>query len=462
MLREEWRLHSRLFGSRGFAGFPLFVILVASATYGLLVYSGFAVPEIQTGLHYFVAFLGLNVGSLGFVSRDAAQNLLEESELLVFSSRTLPVSQRRAVATFVVKDLIYYSLLYLTPIVAAFVPVIALTGGGTSSYLGLPLLWLSTSLAFLVGTSVSFLGATLSLRGRPYLLGFLGVLAVLVAVFRGDLLAVTPLAFHAAPSPATFLAAIAPVLVLVGVGVAAFSTDGRGQTRTYGERYRTLADVLWFDENGLVARMLFDVTRSSGGVWKVGFSVGVLFGVYVFLVTQVPVATVLADGAPGVAVATLLAISSISVYHWLNRFDRPEEYLVFPVDRGDVLRAKFRAELVVSLPLSYLFLGIGGVLFGVDALLVGAVLLPALTVYVFGVTVYLTGLDPHELLMDTQLFAVLLVAVAAMAVPLFVAAIVAIRFPLEATAFAVVYGAVAGAVGLFAYRRAVPRWRGEE
>ncbi|MDY7083296.1 MAG: hypothetical protein SXQ77_13045, partial [Halobacteria archaeon] len=114
MIKEEWRIHSRLFGSWGFGLFPLVILSIGALGYGLLAYSGFTVEEIAIGLHYAVFFFGLNVGSIGFVSRDAIENLLGESNLLIFSSRTLPISRERIVATFVVKDLIYYSFLYLT------------------------------------------------------------------------------------------------------------------------------------------------------------------------------------------------------------------------------------------------------------------------------------------------------------------------------------------------------------
>jgi hypothetical protein len=43
-------------------------------------------------------------------------------------------------------------------------------------------------------------------------------------------------------------------------------------------------------------------------------------------------------------------------------------------------------------------------------------------------------------------------------VPLFVASIAYLRFPVEATVFALVLSAVAAAVGFVLYRRAVPRW----
>jgi hypothetical protein len=203
--------------------------------------------------------------------------------------------------------------------------------------------------------------------------------------------------------------------------------------------------------------MVLDVTRSSGGVWKIFFSVGMLFGVFVFLVLYVDLVSNIV-AAPGLAFAVLLSISTVSVYHWINRFDRLEDYTSLPVDVDEVLRAKALTFAVVSLPVAYVYLGVGVAVFGFDEVAAGVAVLPLATTYVFGVTVYLTGTEPNELLLDSRLFAVFTAAVAAVAVPLFVASIAYLRFPVEATAFALALSAVAAVIGFALYRRAVPRW----
>jgi hypothetical protein len=83
---------------------------------------------------------------------------------------------------------------------------------------------------------------------------------------------------------------------------------------------------------------------------------------------------------------------------------------------------------------------------------------PLISLYVFGVTAYLTGLSANELLFDTALFAVYGVGLAAIAVPLLVAALAYGTAPLVSTGVAVGLSVVAAGVGALLARRCGPRW----
>ncbi len=463
MLKEEWRLHSRLFGRWGFAGFPVVVFTVTALAYGLLAYSGFTVQELEVGLHYVVAFLGLSVGSIGFVSSDAVENLLGESNLLVYSSRTLPVSSRRLVSAFVVKDLIYYFFMYMLPLTLALIPVSLYF---TSPFTNLPLLLFTVTGAFMLGVSVSFFGAVVYLRSRAAstVVGVAAVATVAAAYFTGYydvVVTLTPLGFYSQPSLESLLLGYTPLAAAVALGVIAFSPGSSGRDTEHSARYGVMGLLPTFDDTGLTAKILLDMTRSSGGVLKIFFSVGMLFLVFVFLVLYIDIVRDIIS-SPGLAFATLLAISSISVYHWLNRFDRPEDYLMLPVDAGDVIAAKFRALLLLSLSASYVYLLIAAALFGFGEMLLGAALLPLLTVYFFGATVYMTGLDPNELLLNSKLFAAFGVVVAAVALPMFVAAIAYVEFPRETATFTIALSLAAFAVGILLYRRSKVKWLDKE
>lgn len=454
MLKEEWRLHSRLFGGWSFGAFPLVVFVIAAAAYVGVIASGFGFPELERGVQYIVFFLGLSVGSVGFVSRDAVDNLLGESNLLVFSSRTLPVSQKQSVGVFVVKDLIYYSFLYLTPLVAALLPVAYLFDASVSVG-GLALVWVAVNAAFGLGVATSFFAAALHTRSRA-LLGVAVGGVVLGFVYAGtDALAYTPLAFYESPSVGTAAVAFVPIAVLSVVGIFVLSPERASDTKSYRDVYPNLRGMLRGE--GLAAKMVLDVTRSSGGVWKIFFSVGILFGVFVFLVLYVDIVSNIV-AAPGLAFAVLLAISTVSVYHWVNRFDSLEDYTSLPVDTDEVLRAKAVTFAVIALPVAYAYLFVGVVVFGFEEIAAGVVVLPLVVLYVFGVTSYLTGLEPNELLLNSKLFSVFTAAISVVAVPLFVSSIAYLRFPVKATAFAVGLSAVAAAVGYFLYGRAKKRW----
>ncbi len=454
MIKEEWRIHSRLFGSWGFAAFPFFIFFLTGGAFYLMIYAGYDVVRLERGLHYIVFFLGLNVGSIGFVSRDAIDNLLGESNLLVFIVRTLPVSFKRVVSVFVVKDLIYYSLLYIAPLVLGLVPITLFLGEEITNP---ALMWITITMAFMLGVSISFLGASFETRGRLYLFGFIAALLGLVALLQFDVLRITPLALYESVSLTSIVAATAPIVVFLLLGVIVFVPRTGSRSRSRGEKFSVVNKRVWFDDTGLVSKMIFDITRSSGGVWKVFISVGILFVLFVFLVNYVPFISSIVT-SPGISFAVLLALSSISIYHWINRFDRMDNYMMLPVSIKQVIKAKFITELSFAIPIGYVYLVIGGYLFGFGEMIIGGIILPLVTLYIFGVTVYLTGVEPGQLLLNSRLFALLTVAVMIIAVPLFIGSIAYRVYPLEVIGFSLVYSGIAGGIGILLYLRSLEKW----
>lgn len=110
-------MHSTLYRGRSFATFPL-VVFALSFTAAFLVanFSSINVSSLGSALEVMALFVGLAVGSIGFSSRDAMKNVLGPMNLLVYSSRTLPVTENRLLFDFIVKDLIYYTGLFLAPL----------------------------------------------------------------------------------------------------------------------------------------------------------------------------------------------------------------------------------------------------------------------------------------------------------------------------------------------------------
>jgi hypothetical protein len=453
MLVEEYRLHSRLFGSTRFLAFPLFVAVVVGGGVYLLGLTGTELSTVVAGLHALVAFFGLQVGTLGLVGRDAMRDVLGDTTLLVFSARTLPVSWRRLLATFLVKDLVYYAAFFLTPLVFGFVPV-ALLGGLQLARVAL--LWLTLVATFALGAASSLALVGLGTRSTSGLLAVVAGL-VAVAVFRTpDVVAATPYAFYVDPSLPTAVTAAVPIAVAAVLGPLLFEPATGGNTRRVRtDRYRTLQRLPGID--GLTARPLLEVARSSGSVWKVAFSLGVLFAVTALLLDRIVAATGLAPSA-GTAFGALLGLGTFTTYNWVTQFDDPREYLRYPAGMAAVFRAKFRAHLALAVPTGIAYLALAALWYPVGELLVGLVVFPLVAVYVAGLTAYLTGLSPNELLFDTLLFAGFGAGLALLAVPLLVAALAAGTAPVLANAAAVAIALVCALAGVALARRAGPRW----
>jgi hypothetical protein len=454
MLVEEYRLHAELFGSRRFLAFPLFVAALAGSGVALLRLTGTGLGAVVAGLHALVLFFGLQVGTIGLVGRDAMRDALGDVTLLVFSARTLPISWRRLLATFLVKDLGYYAVLFLTPAVIGVAPV-ALVAGQSVTTVGL--LWVTVVGTFALGAAVSLALVSLGTRSKAALVGLVaaGTLAVVTTGF--DPVAYTPYAFYADPGVATALAGFGSVVFAATIGPLVFDpSSGQRTRRVRRDRYQTLRRLPGVD--ALTVRPLLEVIRSSGSVWKVLFSLGVLFAVTALLLDRVVAATALQPSV-GIAFGTLLGLGTFTTYNWVTQFDDPREYLRYPAGMDAVFAAKFRAHLLLAVPAGLVYLVLAVVWYPVGDLLIGLVVFPLVTVYVYGVTAFLTGLSPNELLFDTGRFAVFGMALSLLAVPLLVAALAVDTAPVVAVGGSVAVAAVAAVLGTVLARRAGPRWQ---
>ncbi|WP_324758396.1 hypothetical protein [Haloarcula montana] len=451
MVLEEWRLHSDLFGGARFGAFPLAIAALTGLATWLLGVTGTGTATVAGGLVALVAFFGLQVGTIGLVGRDALRDVLGDVTLLVFSARTLPLSFRRLLATFLVKDVCYYAALVLTPVVAGYGVVAVLTGGSVAS---VALLWVAVVAAFAFGASLSLTLIAVASRAKAALLAVLAVGTVAVLVGNVDPVAYTPYALYAAPSPATAFQGLAPTAVLAVAGVWLFDpttdADDGGGTRWLDGLFTTVSDPL-------ARRSLLAVSRSSGSVSKVAFSMGVLFLVTALLLEQVTQATGIRPHS-GIAFGTLLGLGTFTTYSWVTQFDDPREYLRFPVTYGRVFRSLRLAYLVLSLAAGVAYLALAALWFPTPQLAVGVLVLPGVAVYVFGVTAFVTGLSPNELLFDTPLFLAFGAALGALAVPLLVAALAVTAAPTLLTVGSVALATVAGVIGAWLTRRAGPRW----
>lgn len=452
MVREEWRLHSELFGGQRFGVFPLAIaVLTGVGTYALAI-TGTPPDAVIAGLHALVALFGLQVGTIGLVGSDALRDVLGDVTLLIFSARTLPLSMERLLSVFLVKEVIYYSGLFVTPILAGYGAVAVARGTPPST---VALAWLTVTLAFTLGVTASLALTGLATYSRPAL--GVALVAGTVAVVAGgvDPVALTPYRFFTDPSLLAGLAAVGPPLVLAVVGVALFEPsedDGEdGRHRIVDGLIERLAG------DGLTRRPLLAVARSAGSVWKVVFSMGVLFAVTALVLRQVAVATGIEPGY-GIAFGTLLGLGSFTTYSWVTQFDDPREYLRYPVSYGEVFGGTLRAYLLLSVGAALVYLAVATVWYPLSVVALGLLVQPPVALYVFGVTASLTGLTPNDLLFDTPRFAVFGGALALLATPLVVAALAVSLDPLVARGVAVAIALAGALVGAVLTRRAGPKW----
>lgn len=404
LLREEWRLHARLFGGHRFGAFPLVVVFLVGGATWLLVETGVTSRTLIGGVHALVLIMGLHTGTVGFVGRDALRAVLGDVTLLVFSARTLPLSHRRLLGLFVVGDVIFYTAFIITPIAIGLLPAVGNGIGPFGPGWGTLVLWITLVWTFLLGLGATLAGVGLSsygLTGRAVLIG--AAIAFLSGwVSSVNLIAYSPYGVLIEPSILSVLGA-AFGLVVVGLVAAGTVSGGKRQSQTTV----TSAFARWRRLTGsaVAGRSLLSVYRSAGGFGAVVFSGLILLGATVGLIELAGRVTGVAP-AGGVALGTVLGLSGFTTYNWLTTGEDLPTYLSHPMTVSDVFRGTGRAFLLIGPPV-----GLGVHVLGVvwitarpiDAV-VGAMLLVGVCLYTYGLTIYLTGRSPNEFLFDTVLF----------------------------------------------------------
>ena len=168
MMKEEWRLHSTMFGSLSFALFPVLIFGIVFMSSFLLPLFRAVLPAGDLALIITGVFLllGVMVGGFGLLGNEVMNRRFGQMSLLAYSARSLPLSERYIFTNFVLKDIVYYLILWVLPFVLGF----AVASPFIGVQAGYPLLlFASLTLTFLFGLSAIFFLSTVYSRSKPAL-----------------------------------------------------------------------------------------------------------------------------------------------------------------------------------------------------------------------------------------------------------------------------------------------------
>ncbi|WP_306059215.1 hypothetical protein [Natronococcus wangiae] len=459
LAREEWRLHTRLFGGWRFVCFPFLIAALSLGASVALVETGTAERTIVDGLHVLAFGFGLYCGTAGFAGSDMLENVFGRLSLVLSTATALPLSRRRVLGVFLLKDALFYGLVFVLPMATAVVPLVGLSPGAPAA---VGALWLSLSLSLAAGMVLTVAMIAARTRGVPTWGITLAAVLVVVSVWttgraadaRGALI----------PLRGSWPAAVGLALATAVVGIVslvAYDPAYSRPSRTASDRFARVSDALPVGRDALVMKALLDLARSSGGVWKPFVSVSILFALVAAMVGFVREITGLAP-APGIFFGGVLGLSAFTTYNWLTQFDSLEAYLAYPVSIAAVFRAKRTAFVAVGAPTAaapYLVAVVWLEATLVDAV-AGATILAGYALYYYGLTVYVAGFDPNEFLFDAVRFALFTVGVAVALVPTLVVGFVVGPPSAPLAALLVCAGVGFGIVGYALSSRAGPRWEG--
>ena len=236
MVKEEWRVHSTMFGSLSFALFPVMI-------FGIAFMGSFLIPLVKKTLplgnlaiiiHAMYLMLGLMVGGFGMLGNEMMNRRFGQASFLAYSARSLPLSERIIFANFVVKDTVYYFFLWVFPF--GFGYVLA------SPFIGAPLtgalfLLLTLTLSFLFGLCGIFFLSTVFAWSKPVFWAFLLLLGIgfggIMATGMNPALLFPPLLLHNEFSWTNLLLSCIVLAYLFTVSLWLFNPESVGSEKKY-------------------------------------------------------------------------------------------------------------------------------------------------------------------------------------------------------------------------------------
>jgi len=411
MIKEEWRMHSSLFGNGGFTLFPVFIFLFTFFVSLVLPVFREIVTDAQIalGMHYLFLLVGGMVGAFGLMGREFMNRRFGQASLIAYSSRVLPVSERFIFANFLIKDIVYYFILYILPFVAGFAFAAALVPAGSFSLPAVLLTLLFTlSLSFIIGLSVVFFLSTVYAHSGRLVLGALLLSTPAALLFSGNfnadaLFALPSLAFFLSPSKSQLLFSGFLILVPSTLSLIFLKVDFPQAQKSFSNSFARICGYLGsYRYAAFVAKDSLDLKRSEGGLGKIIFS----FVLPLLLVWTL--LSALGSVMPALNTLTLFAlvlgVLSSSMYNWLTEYDIFSSYAFLPLKTSDMIKSKLNSYLFLNLiPLAIL---ITLILNKDPSFLIPSLLLfITIALYMVSVLVYLTGLSPSINLYNGKTFA---------------------------------------------------------
>ncbi|MDA8749742.1 hypothetical protein N9M68_06390 [Candidatus Poseidonia alphae] len=428
MFVEEGRKSVEFAKKRQMVLFPLLLTLVtAISTIGLQFLVGdsaaqssdldnktFTWQELRFALHLPLFMFSLGMGTFAFIGRDAIIRRTGSKNFLLAAPALQPLPNSMAHFAYFVKDLAFYVMLILTPIIAGMALGILLDGvAGIRTPLlwtSLPWTWLAMATTLGQGLALSFLASSLWLRGRPFtIIGPVGIVFLGIGVGLGWLPTELLLWGLVAQSTQNGLFIIGGLVFSVGLGFFASVLILDDFDVSVVERGDLLAPIygrLSFLGNGeirlIVAKEFVDLFR-SGAIKKMTVSYAipllVLLGMaWLVDFADAPIPINLLSYAP------FLGFFGFNFYSWLTILDSPDFMNGLPLKVPDLIRAKVVVYFLATSWISLIFIVL--MAWRLDewaSLPTSIIVMFANSIYIVALTAFLMGLRPNKAIFDASI-----------------------------------------------------------
>jgi hypothetical protein len=343
MMKEEWRVHSTMFGSLSFALFPVMIFGIAFMGSFLLplMRASFPSNNLALMIHASYLMLGIMVGGFGLLGNEVMNRRFGQASLLAYSARSLPLSERFIFANFVIKDTVYYFFLWVFPFGLGFILASPFIGVTLANAL---LLLLTLTLSFLFGLCTVFFLSTIFARSRTVFWLLLlvlcaGMVSLAVVTGTNPALFFPPLLLYSSFTWANLLVSCTLLVVLFGVAIVLFNPESAGSEKMYSNAFAPLQKRLSFlPDPPLAAKDILDMYRSGSMVGQVIFSFLLPLTVIWFFLS------LLGPYFPPHGLLFMFAIVTgiiaSTIYTWVTMFDTFGPYACLPISVSRLITGK--------------------------------------------------------------------------------------------------------------------------
>ena len=428
MFKEEFRKNVEFAKARQMVLFPMLLALVTMvSTVGLQFLVGdsaaqttdtdansFTWQELRFALHLPLLMFSLGMGTFAFMGRDALVRRTATKNHLLASPALQPLPNSMAHFAYFVKDLVFYVLLILSPIIVGMG-----LGKGLDTffsittpleYSSLPWTWFAMVVTLAQGLAISFLGSALWMRGRPFT-----IFGPLVVILIGIIIGVGVFDIETVLIGLSIQTSKNLLLGVIGFGLCLLLgylsslliiDDFDVSVVEKGDLFKPIYDKLSFLGRGeirlIVAKEFVDLFR-SGSIKKmvVSYSIplAVLLGMaWLIDFAEAPIPINLLSYAP------FLGFFGFNFYSWLTILDSPEFMNGLPVRVPQLIRAKVIVYFLITSWISLIFIIM--MAWRLDewaSLPTSIVVMFANSIYIVALTAFLMGLRPNKAIFDASI-----------------------------------------------------------
>ena len=428
MFKEEFRKNVEFAKARQMVLFPMLLALVTMvSTVGLQFLVGdsaaqttdtdansFTWQELRFALHLPLLMFSLGMGTFAFMGRDALVRRTATKNHLLASPALQPLPNSMAHFAYFVKDLVFYVLLILSPIIVGMG-----LGKGLDTFFGittpleyssLPWTWFAMVVTLAQGLAISFLASALWMRGRPFtifgpmVVVLLGII-IGVGVFDIDIILIG-LSIQTSKNLIIGITGFVLCLLLGYLSSLLIIDDFDVSVVEKGDLFKPIYDKLSFLGRGeirlIVAKEFVDLFR-SGSIKKMVVSytipLAVLLGMaWLIDFAEAPIPINLLSYAP------FLGFFGFNFYSWLTILDSPEFMNGLPVRVPQLIRAKVLVYFLITSWISLIFIIL--MAWRLDEWAsrpTSIVVMFANSIYIVALTAFLMGLRPNKAIFDASI-----------------------------------------------------------